>query len=521
MNGERGLPTGWVWATLSDLAEVSTGTTPNRGVPRFWQNGAVPWVTSSAVNQLAVAHAEEFVTEAALRETNLRLYPKHTLLLALYGEGKTRGKVSELLIDATINQALAALQLHGAAAACRGYLKAFLLGHYSKLRRQAAGGMQPNLNLGLVRKIDLPLAPLDEQRRIVAKVDELLSDLEAGVSALKRAQANLKRYRAAVLRAAVTGAMTAGWRASHSDVEPSEKLLDRILAERRREWEEDQTTRINAAGKMLPKNWQAKYAGPASPDTRGLPELPKGWCWASLEALTSAVRPICYGILMPKEHIPGGVPYVKVRDMKGDVIDVEGLSRTSSSIAANYARASLEGGDVLLAIRGTFGRVALVPDELAGGNITQDTARLALSSLLSAGFVATTLRSSLCQNYFKRVARGVAVKGVNIADVRRCPIPLAPLAEQDGIVADVEQAFYISAATESLLDTNLRRASRLRQSILKDAFAGRLVPQDPNDEPASELLERIRQERAAANGTGKEVSFRGRRRVTKQPELYE
>ena len=99
------LPPGWVWVNLEELAVIGTGTTPNRGNPKYWTNGSIPWIKSTAVNQSMVTQADELVSNAALKETPLRLYPKHTLILALYGEGKTRGKFSELGIEATIDRA--------------------------------------------------------------------------------------------------------------------------------------------------------------------------------------------------------------------------------------------------------------------------------------------------------------------------------------------------------------------------------------------------------------------------------
>jgi len=175
---------------------------------------------------------------------------------------------------------------------------------------------------------------------------------------------------------------------------------------------------------------------------------------------------------MPKEKVPAGVLYVKVKDMKGDRIDVAALHRTTHEIASKYARASLQTGDLLLAIRGTYGRVAEVPPELNGGNITQDTARLDVTPLVDHRYVATCLRNPDCQNYFKRVARGVAVKGVNIADVKKTPIALPPVEEQDSIVAEIERRLSVIEELEALNSTELQRSSRLRQSILDRAFKG-------------------------------------------------
>jgi type I restriction enzyme S subunit len=184
------LPAGWVWSCIDQLAEVGTGATPKRDKTVYWSDGDVPWVTSSVVNGDYVDEASEFVTKAALAETNLTLYPAGTLLVAMYGEGKTRGKCAELRIPATTNQALAALQV---ATAVRGYVRRFLELNYEEMRKVASGGVQPNLNLSLVRAVCVPFPPLAEQTRIVAEVDRHLS-IVRGVEAeidtnLKRAQA--------------------------------------------------------------------------------------------------------------------------------------------------------------------------------------------------------------------------------------------------------------------------------------------------------------------------------------------
>ena len=221
---------------------------------------------------------------------------------------------------------------------------------------------------------------------------------------------------------------------------------------------------------------------------------------------------------MPKANVPDGVLYVKVKDMKGDQINLATLERTAPEIAAQYARASLKEGDVLLAIRGTYGRVAMVPPELDGGNITQDTARLSVNAEVDPVYVAWYLRSIGCQNYFKRVARGVAVKGVNIGDVRPCCIMLPSIDEQRAIVTEVEDRLSVVHHTEAEIDAELKRSTRLRQSILKRAFEGKLVPQDPADEPASVLLDRIQAQRSNGDDPSAEAapSEKPRKRGSRQ-----
>jgi type I restriction enzyme, S subunit len=184
------LPPRWRWSAVGELAHVGTGSTPNRSKGAYWTDGDIPWVTSAAVNEPYVDSAAEFVTRAALAETNLTVYPPGTLLVAMYGEGKTRGKCTELRIAATTNQALAALQV---TEDLRPYLKLFLDHSYEDMRRLASGGVQPNLNLGLVRTLRIPVPPRDDRQRIVAEVGRRLSIVREGEAEvdvnLKRAQA--------------------------------------------------------------------------------------------------------------------------------------------------------------------------------------------------------------------------------------------------------------------------------------------------------------------------------------------
>ena len=174
-------------------------------------------------------------------------------------------------------------------------------------------------NLGTIR---LPIPPLNEQHRIVNKIDELFSDLDAGVAALERVQKALKRYRASVLKAAVEGRLTAQWRAEHPDVEPASELLKRILTERRLKWEVEQLSKYDAAGKNPPKNWQSKYTPPVEPDTTDLPELPKGWCWATLDAISHITGGITKGQKRKNAVKKRIVPYLRVANVQRGYLDL-------------------------------------------------------------------------------------------------------------------------------------------------------------------------------------------------------
>jgi len=169
----------WEPSCIGDVADVGTGATPKRGNPRFYKNGTIPWVTSGAVNADTVDHAEETITKAALNETNCKLFPPGTLLVAMYGEGQTRGKVSVLRIHAATNQALAAICIRAPERVSSKFVFWFLRANYLELRRKAAGGVQPNLNLGMIKATALNLPSVEEQLEIVRCIEQLLQRVDS------------------------------------------------------------------------------------------------------------------------------------------------------------------------------------------------------------------------------------------------------------------------------------------------------------------------------------------------------
>ncbi|MBI4705694.1 MAG: hypothetical protein HY744_31770 [Deltaproteobacteria bacterium] len=492
------LPSGWTLATLGVIADLKGGVTKGQRYGAAEKLTTVPYLRVANVQR---GHLDlSSVTEIAVpvqRVAELRLVPGDVL----FTEGGDRDKLGRGWVWQG-ELPLCIHQNHVFRARIRGQtILPKLLSWYGNTMGQAYflehGKQTTNLasvNMTKLGELPVLIPPAKEQAKIVDEVETQLSRIDAGVAALERVQANLKRYRASVLKAAVEGRLVSTEaelaRAEGRDYEPADKLLGRILKERRARWEAAALAKMKAKGKPpTDDRWKAKYIEPEPPDTSGLPELPEGWGAATLEQITSAVRVICYGILMPKEHVPDGVLYVKVKDLRGDRLDVSTLSRTHPTIAAKYDRASLAAGDLLLAIRGTYGRVAEVPPELDGGNITQDTARLAVLLPLDRRFVAASLRSPTTQRYFARVARGVAVKGVNIGDVRPTVVLVAPLAEQRRIVDEVERQLSAINEIEQAIGTSRRRSAHMRQAILRHAFEGKLVPQDPNDEPAALALD--------------------------------
>ena len=336
----------------------------------------------------------------------------------------------------------------------------------------------------------LPIAPLPEQHRIVEKIEELFSDLDAGVSALKRAKANLKRYRASVLKSAVEGRLTEEWRKEHPQAEDGGMLLDNILRERHQKWEKDQLLKFKEKGKEPPKNWESKYEEPSAPDTGELPELPEGWVWATVEQV-SWVRS---GQTPPdiRDHLraSGDFPWFTVGDMNHEA-NTTMMNHADKFLSQSSAES--------LGMHLHPPRTIIFPKR--GGAIATNKKRQLATvgsyDLNTMGIIPTDELHSYIWLWFlgvdlRHFSDGSNVPQINHTDIEPLPIPLPPLAEQEQIVLLVEERLSQIESAVKTIDAELIRAKRLRQSILKRAFEGKLVPQNPKDEPASVLLERIK-----------------------------
>ena len=320
------------------------------------------------------------------------------------------------------------------------------------------------------------LAPPEQQKRIVAKIEELFSHIDAGIEALKKAKQLLKQYRQSVLKAAVTGELTKEWREANKDkLEPATQLLERILKERRQKWEEQQLEKFKVKGKM-PKDdkWKEKYKAPEAIESHKV-ELPNGWSICAFEQLITELK---NGISKkPTEEAGLAIFRISaVRPMRVNKDDVRYLQKDFNSSGFE-----IEDGDLLFTryngnpeLVGVCGKVkglqrkTVYPDKLM-------RARLVNNSTLSSDYFELSLNCGISKEFIRSSTKTTAGQsGVAGGDVKKCPVILPCYVEQQKIAEIVDEKFTIIEHLSVELEAQLVKAEKNKQSILASAFNGNL-----------------------------------------------
>lgn len=310
-----------------------------------------------------------------------------------------------------------------------------------------------------LKECKVPIAPLGQQKRIVAEIEKQFSRLDEAVASLNRVKANLKRYKAAVLKAAVEGRLVETEaklaRREGRSFETGEQLLQRILETRRNQW-----------------RGKGKYKEPTAPDTSNLPELPEGWVWTKVDS-------VCNQIV----DCPHSTPRFQTRDfpcidttwMTTDGLIIERARYVdSATYQERIARLEPKPGDIVFAREGTIGTAVLIPQGMKPC-LGQRVMLLRSNGLFLIELLRHVLHSETVKSQYRVQALGSTVAHINVGDVKAFKVPLPPLAEQYRIVAEVDHRLSTVRETEYQVNANLQRAERLRQSILEKSFLGQLV----------------------------------------------
>ena len=406
----------WRRVRIEQAADIISGGTPSRLAPRFWGDG-IAWATPTditACRRPLISETADSITREGLLNSSAKQLPAGSILLT------SRATIGEARIAAmpiSTNQGFKSL------VAKPGYDGTFLYYQVLALRgqfeRYGVGSTFPEINKRDVARVEFD-CPEDEEEqrrigRILWSVDTQITHTEALIAKQEQVRAGLMQ-----------------------------DLFTRGV---------DETGRLRPPREEAPELYHETALG----------WLPKGWNVSTLGSLVDPNRPIVYGILMPGEHRPDGVPVVKVRDIQKGIIEANGLLRTSKAIDIEYARSRLNVNDILLSIRGTVGRLAIVPDELQGANITQDTARISIRKGSTAYF-RYFLESAQATRFFQINTLGNAVQGINLRDVRRLSVPVPTGSEQVAIAKSLEAV----VSCGKLFQDQHAKLRRLRTALLRD-----------------------------------------------------
>jgi len=330
---------------------------------------------------------------------------------------------------------------------------------------------QKRVSTTYIKEATIPVAPLEDQRRIVAEIEKQFSRLDEAVASLKRVKANVKRYKAAALKAAVEGKLTEEWRKQSPDVEPASKLLERILAERRTKWEEAELAKMKARGKVGSGKGK-KYKEPVATDASALAHLPDGWQWISADSVSILITDGKHGDC--KDADGSGYFFLSAKDVKGGKLVYEGSREIDQQeFAEVHQRTNLELGDVLITNAGTIGRIAVATDSdrVARTTFQKSVAVIKpLRDFILSEYLALFLEAHVQQ--MKAKSAGTAVKNLLLRDLRAASVALPPVLEQIRLVMEVGSLLSVSDELECEVEKSLIRAARLRQAILARGFSG-------------------------------------------------
>ncbi len=443
------IPPGWAMTTLNEVATWGSGGTPSRKNPNYY-NGAIPWIKTGELGPKYIRKTEEHISDEAIQRSSAKVFKAGSIGIAMYGA--TIGKLSIFRIDASTNQACAVAQPHTEILDTE-LLYYFLLSEKRNFIEAGKGGAQPNISQGVLKSWLFTLPPVNEQQRIVAKIEALFSEIDKGAETLKTAREQLKVYRQAVLKQAFEGKLTAQWHEERNQPAFERRLL----------------------GKML----------------SFLTSGSRGWA---------------------KFYSTKGEIFIRAQNLKHDRLDLDDVAYVQLPELSEGMRTRVQVGDLLITITGAnVTRTGYVHSEIGNAYVSQHVALCRPTDAVDPEFLYWYLIAETAgRRQLKEFAYGAGKPGLNLDNIRSVEVFLPSLDEQTEIVGRINALLSVEENLVSVIDSELQRVESLRQSILKKAFSGQLVPQDPDDEPASVLLERIRIEKDARSKSN-------RRKSTRQP----
>ncbi|CBS87296.1 restriction endonuclease subunit S [Azospirillum lipoferum] len=494
------LPPGWAWATVDDFADHCLGKMLDKGKKRpgkplpYLRNINVRWGRFDLGELLEMPFEAGELDRYGIEDGDILVCEGgEPGRCAVWRAGPTEIKLQKALhrlrcFDSILPEYIAyQIQYLAAGPALEQFFTGTTIKHL------------PGVAL---KKVPYRIAPIEEQRRIVARIEELFGEIEAGEQELEKANEGLSALRSAMLNAAVTGQLTRAWREANPPDETGEDLLRKCLSERRKAWERNELAKLKAKGEVPKENaWKARYVEPIAPDTTKLPALPTGWVWATLDQCTVFKG---NGISIPPRNDPPGIPILRISAVRPLFVDSDDYRYLANTEATGAEKFHAHPGDLLFtryngspSFVGVCGilrskRAIIYPDKIMRAQPIVRKSRVSdcIELFINCGHSRSFVKS--------RISTSAGQHGISGSSLRMTPIPLPPYSEIEVIINSLSTLFEQLSEGESYIETQSKAATRLRQSILAAAFSGKLVPQDPNDEPAEALLARLRAAKAGA-----------------------
>lgn len=483
---ESKLPKNWVECKLGEIANVQSGGTPSRGNNSYW-NGDIPWVKISDIKGMYVDETTEFITEEGLKNSSTRIFPKGTILFTIFA---TLGKIGILKIDAATNQAIAGIT--PTQFIDDKYLTYSLFDLSNSISEHGKGVAQKNINQAILKDTLIPLPPLAEQNRIVAKLDALFAQLETIKAIMAKVPLLLKDFRQQVLTQAVTGKLTEEWRKG-KELESGEDFIKKVISLRK----------LNSTKKI--DNLEYKIAEHPF-------EVDKSWTFGYLQFFGEFTRGKSKHRPRNDERLFGGkYPFIQTGEVSRSNGYISNYTNTYSEFGLSQSRLFPKGTLCItiaanIAETGILGFDSCFPDSVVG--------YLPFENLYSAEFAMYYLNT--IQKDLEHYAPATAQKNINLGILFDVPFPVPPLEEQQEIVSRVESLFAKAAAIEKQYETLKAKIENLPQAILHKAFKGELTQQLATDGNAKELLQQIQE----LKSTTTKIKSKTTKATTKKAKPY-
>jgi type I restriction enzyme S subunit len=445
-------PKGWVWAKLDELAQIILGQSPPSSTYNEKRQG-LPFYQGKLEFGKIYPNPRQWCTRPK------KIAEKGDVLISVRAPV---GPTNICPAKSCIGRGLAAI--HGLGGIETMFFLYLMRAFEDKISGKGTGTTFDAITGDQLKKFEIPLPPLPEQHRIVAKVEELFTKFNAGVEALKKIKAQLKRYRQAVLKYAFEGKLTEEWWKTHN----------------------------------LP-------TAPLEKGDKGFDNLPEGWKWTNVGDISDRIH---YGYTASATDKPIGPKMLRITDIQNNTVDWDAVPYCQID-PDGKKKYLLNQGDLVFARTGaTVGKSFLIKSTISEAVFASYLIRVILNNQVDRKYVYNFFQSHMYWAQIRRDQIGIGQPNVNSQKLSKIILPLPSIEEQHQIVSEIERRFSDVDEIEKIVDTSSTQSERLRQSILKRAFEGKLVPQDANDEPAGKLLERIKLEKATMEESNKKKGKR-------------